>query len=256
MTIIAGALWPWWGEAGMPSPPVRGLRPQAAILVCDSRWTMKGGKAGWHEDMGRKMFQIARDAGAVYAGHVEAGEEALNALAARFSKGRVKHNDRPRLARDVFKAVYGRHQTTEPLRILVGHCDPKGFAGLTYFGNENGFEPRPEQGVSVIAWRDSKEAFTDGLADVIKETVWGSPGAGLSPYRPMTSVGAAMYRFVLEPGQDSTVGGRLQLGMAIPEGFKTYALVTNRDPTDDSGWRRITPEPGKLRTWEPRVRKA
>ena len=110
--------------------------------------------------------------------------------------------------------------------------------------------------MKVIAWRDSKEAFTEGLVDAIKEIVWGeSPGGRrLDPGNAMTAVGAAMYRFVLEPGHDINVGGPLQLGMALPDGFKTYALVTNRDPTDESGWRKLTPEPGTLRTWsEPKL---
>ena len=255
MTIAAGALWPWWGEAGMPSPPVRGLRPQAAILVCDSRWTIKGGKAVWHEDTAQKMFQIARNAGAVYAGHAEAGEEALNRLAARFSKGRAK-KDQLGMARGLFKAVYDRHNTTEPLRIILGHCDPAGFAGLTYFGAENGFAPEPVEGVSVIAFSESEEAFRHGLAEVIKETVWGGKGGRFSPDNAALSVGIAMYNFVIEPGQDSTVGGGVQLGMVTHEGFKKLAMVTNRAPTEKSGWRRIAPAPGELRTRKPRMRKA
>ncbi len=130
----------------MPSPPLTGLRPQAAILVCDGRWTIKEGHAVSHEDTGQKMFQIARDAGAVYAGHVEAGEEALSRLGARFERGHAKR-DRLHLARDLFRAVYRDHHTKEHLRIIVGYCDASGLAGLTYFGSENDFNPIAEEGV-------------------------------------------------------------------------------------------------------------
>ena len=115
MTIIVGALWPWWGEAGMPTAPVRGLKPQVAILASDSRWTIsREGKADTYEDVGQKMFQIAPDAGAVYAGDVEAGEEALNELVDVRHEGTAGAQGHPFLvARDVFKAVYGVTNTRQ-----------------------------------------------------------------------------------------------------------------------------------------------
>lgn len=139
----------------MPSPPLTGLLPQAAILVCDSLWTIREGHSVSHEDVGQKMFQIARDAGAVYAGHVEAGEEALSRLGARFERRRAKQS-RLHMARDLFRAVYRNHHTKVPLRIIVGYCDDRGFAGLTYFGSENDFIPMAEKGIKLIAWPESE----------------------------------------------------------------------------------------------------
>lgn len=94
---------------------------------------------------------------------------------------------------------------------------------------------------------------------MIQETVWGNKsGHEFSPDTALLSVGIATHKFVIEPGKDTTVGGWLQVGMADEHGFKTYGVVTapGANASNPESWRKITPEPGQLRTRKPRLRKA
>jgi hypothetical protein len=164
MTIAVAAIWPWDYVLDLSGVPSAAL-PQAVILLSDSRWTFVDPtipRPLYYEDVGTKLFQISNDAGAVYAGHVNAGEECLSRLARRFRKKLVK-KPVTGMTKDLFREVYSRHNTKHPLRVFVGACSPGGRSELWYFGSERNFEPIKLTGIQLLAWPNTEQVFRAGL---------------------------------------------------------------------------------------------
>ena len=257
MTIAVAALWPWDYISSVMDLSTKAPLQQAVILLSDSRWTIKckdpsksGGVAENHLDGGKKLFKTASDAGAVYAGHVAAGEECLSRLARRFQKNMVK---RPvtRLARDLFRAVYAGHHTKSPLRIFVGSCNQAGQAELWYFDSDKAFEPIRLTGVNLLAFPDTQKMFREGLeaeSHIIRPD-------RLTPLQGFLWLSAALQEHVMWPEVDRSVGGKIQSAVIDSGGFTTNVLLSapadNAQLSDDA-WKKLTPEAGELRTLYPR----
>ena len=187
MTIAIAAKWPWELILKLADlPPGRRIN-QAAILLSDSRWTISrsstlGEGSEIHLDVGTKLFQLSNDAGAVYAGDTSAGEESMWRLERRFKQNRV--NKPPHiLAREMFKAIYARHRTENPLRIWVGVCDPQSRADLWFFNSDADFEPEAADGVQILAFPETEMAFREGLETVIQDSFANPSNIPLGPDR-------------------------------------------------------------------------
>jgi len=244
MTVAIGALWPWARLAELAGLPSNSP-PTAVILIADSRWTYS---LTHREDVGTKLFQLAKDAGAVYAGDVDSGEECLSRLARRFQKNRIK---RPvtGLARDLFRAVYKRHKPVHPLRIFVGACGRGSNAELWGFDSDADFNPVSLTDVHLLAFTATEEAFWSGLeyeSHIIR------PNKPPDPIDGAQWLGTALDEHIIRPKFDEGVGGKIQCAF-FENGACNDVKMLSSD--DGKSWERRSPDAGELKTFRPRLRK-
>lgn len=260
MTIAVAALWPWtakqvvdlwdWQQlTGVRSnhfPP----RPSAVILLSDSRWTYIDPSSPHqriigYEDIGTKLFNLATDAGAVYAGLVDAGEECLEKLASRFSKRRV---ERPvtTMAQNLFRATYASRTTNYPLRILLGACTPDSIAELWSFESANNFSPSRLSGIQILAPSSNVEGtFLDGLAEVLIEV---SPQPyDLTPRKAALWLATALQYYIIERNIDITIGGKIQCAIIDKSGFHVATIARIDKPVNPKILEMYSPRPGELK---------
>ena len=247
MTIAIGALWPWARLASLAglreNPP-----PRATILIADSRWTFlyPGGRPSDYSDVGTKLFRIAKDAGAVYAGDVDSGEECLARLARRFEKRRVKLPV-TRMARDLFRAVYSRHHPGHPLGIFLGACSDRGDPELWYFDDSSDFEPVPLVGLNLLAFPETEKTFRAGL-EYEKHII--RSGQPAEPIDGALWLIAALKEHVIDKDVDPSVGGKIQCAVIDGGGFQPIGISGSADT--GTTWQPISPRAGELKTFRPR----
>ena len=235
MTIAVAALWPWdvsqiaelweWERLQGLNPPFPPT-PRAGILMSDSRWTYSPGKT---HDWGSKLFRLTHDAGAVYSGHVPSGEDALNRLGKWFHKGKVRSPAKAVTAK-LLRQTYGAAKSSDPLRVFVASCGPTGPAQLLYFDSDHRFVPLSLYGVRVLARPDTEHAFRTGLSEAMKEIMRGS--ADITLAKSALCLAIALQQYVIGPGIDDSVGGKIQCAIVDQRGFHRMGL--SRGYPDDT----------------------
>lgn len=120
MTLAVAACFPWGklGRMRWAQPNIVNLE-QGVILATDSRFTI--GAA--HDDAGQKLYPLARNAVAVFAGDVLAAQRALNDAKTYLIRrgGSVKDPTEP--VSDILRRAYSKHKRVRhvyPLHVLVG----------------------------------------------------------------------------------------------------------------------------------------
>jgi len=248
------------------------ITPEAIVLASDSRWTYPDGQC---EDYATKLFQLASDAGAVYAGVSALGELCLTGL-----RDRLRGQKAPcssyfqRLAQHTFQEVYeqatkGIPHNKRVLYMLLGICDASGQAELYRFKYNADFRPERLAGIQAIGCQAPAMIFGKLLRHELKRQI----GEGLSfrhrhrkvlaglknsgfvvpipitPYHIAMIAGYAL-NTIVESKISDFVGGRLQCAVITKEeGFQVLSLRYTTDPTNEGpGFATATIQQRKLKT--------
>ena len=160
MTLAVAAKYPWSTFHKLIN--IGAHAPQAVILASESRWTYNNYNIPY-EDIGTKLFRLAKDCGAVYSGDAEAGGDCIDELSKKLSKRKI-----PSSQRSLFTA-----ETTflYPLYILVGVCDSSGQASLIYFSSQSNFKPVFLEGVYGVGIREAYASFEERFKKEIESEV-------------------------------------------------------------------------------------
>jgi hypothetical protein len=221
------------------------------------------------QDDTTKLVQIARNAGAVYVGHVEAGEGCLSSLVGKYQNKRLGSGV-IRETQKLFKRVYSNYANASRVMVLLAFCSSQGRAELWQFDSKDDFVPVQQTGVRVLAHLDSTaKALRQGLDSVMNyhltnpsSPLYLAPGSRLSDKRflpfelgsddPGKDVGVgatwletALDASVIGTGVDITVGGPMQSAVMYSVGFLWRGHAVKRD--NDESWKLLTPAPGELR---------
>ena len=172
-------------------------------------------------DQGTKLFRLADDAGAVYAGHVPAGEESLSRLAKWFQRGKIR-KQASRTASELVRRVYDQHKAVSPLRVFVGVCNPAGPARLLYLDSDHDFDAKALSGVKLLADVGTEEAFYRGLDEVAEEVIRGP--IDITPDKATLRLSIALQDFIIAPAVDKAVGGSIQCAIIDSSGFHRMGL--------------------------------
>ena len=201
-------------------------------------------------DQGTKLFRLADDAGAIYSGHVPAGEESLSRLTKWFQKGKIR--DRPsQTASELFRRVYDQHKaaSVSPLRILVGVCGSEGPARLLYFDSDENFVAKTLSGVKLLADVGTEEAFHRGLDEVTVEVI--RRPVDINPDKATLCLSIALQDFVIAPAIDKAIGGSVQCAIIDSGGFHRRGLTKSNARSS----MQISPRSGELKLHHPRERR-
>lgn len=270
MTIAVGAKYPW-GSLNRLLPS--GFKiTEAVILAADSRNNKKQGSYYTPElNIGTKIFQLGRDAVAVYAGMSNIGEKCIAELRWKLSSQESFNTDNSkRVAQETLQTVY-KHNVAlmqvepddAPLYIIIGVCNKDGKAELYMGSYASYFTLEPVSGLNVLAWPDTKDLFDEFLSDEIDQTVEDE----LSIRRRLTEVPLALQltmpikpehvatmiedtlSSIITTGTDKTIGGRVQCAMTTSEGV-TFPEISNtpNGTNQGPGWTRATAKQEELKS--------
>ncbi len=235
MTLSVAAVFPWGALAQLRGQGIN--VPQAVVFLTDSRWTIMN-SARPALDIGRKLFPIAKDAAAVYAGDVEGGEYCIEQLAweiGRSSSRNGKHF--LRIAEDTFKRTYAdlkrrrmqQRKELHPLYILIGACRPEGVASLSYLSSESKFVPKPLTGVCAIGAPQARQAFAAALnGEAQKNKGMFDTSTAVDGWAG--KLATLLSSQVITSSADTTVGGKVQLGLIDKNGFRHVHIARTPIP--------------------------
>lgn len=259
MTITVAAMWPWklqhivdlWEWNRLIGTPDTGFPPQpvAVILMSDSRWTFPSTALSSirHEDTGKKLFQIAANAGAVYTGDVESGEKSLARLFLRLAKGRVQQ-PHLRSTRHIFQMEYRSRTNPGPLGVFLGSCSVDGKAELWGFNSERDFAPIRLGGINVRAPNiDIETRFLEGLEEIINDVA--PQPADLTLDNGALWLAIALQYYVIRPAVDESIGGKIQFAIIDKTGFKRMNFGRLSRTGTPQILERFTPGTGETNTW-------
>ena len=270
MTIAVGAKYPW-GSLNRLLPP--GFKiPEAVILASDGRLSKKQGSDYTPKlDIGTKVFQLGRDAVAVYAGISVIGEKCIDELRWRLSKQYSPNSVNSRkIAQEVFQTVYKHNLASmqvnlddAPLYILIGACNKRGQAELYKASYASHFRLEPVSGLNAIAWPDTKNSFDNFLSDELSKQVENElslrqrfPKIPIASWVPMPIKAeqvailiVAILSRIIETGMDKTIGGMVQCAIVTNEGvtFPEISYTTN-GTNQGRGWTRATANQEELKS--------
>lgn len=270
MTIAVGAKYPW-GSLNRLLPS--GFKiSEAVILASDGRISKKQGSDYTPErDIGTKVFQLGRDAVAVYAGISEIGEKCIDELRWKLSKQHSPNSVNSRkIAQEVFQNGYKHNLALTkvspedaPLYILIGACNKRGQAELYKGSYISNFTLEPVSGLNVLAWLDTKNLFDNFLSGELNKQVENElslrkrfPEIPMASWVPMpikpehvaTLIVATLSR-VITTGADKTIGGMVQCAIVTSEGmtFPEISYTTN-GTNQGPGWTRATANQEELKS--------
>ena len=269
MTIAVGAKYPWGSLNKLLSSGIN--ISEAVILASDGRLSKKQGlNYVLESDIGTKVFQLGRDAVAVYAGISEIGEKCIDELRWRLSRQKPDSVKSRKIAQQVFRTIY-KHDLAKmqispddaPLYILIGACNKRGRAELYEASYASGFVLEPKLGLNAIAWPETKRAFNNLLDDELNKQVEDElslrqrysqvPMASWVPM-PIKAEQVAMsivsiLRRLVEVGNDKTIGGMVQCAIVTDEGILSPEISYTTNPTNQGpGWNRATAKQDELVT--------
>lgn len=270
MTIAVGAKYPWGSLNKLPPPDTK--IPEAVILASDGRFSEKQGVDYIPKlDVGTKIFQLAGDAAAVYAGISKIGEECVDELRCRLSKRQTPSSTNSKItAQEVFREVYKHNLALmkvrpddAPLYLLIGACSKSGQAELYKASYASDFKLEPLADLNIIAWPETKNSFYSLFSDELNKKVEDEisqrqryPQVPMASWIPMpikaeevAIVIAAILSRVIESGSDNTIGGMVQCAVITREGVSFPEISYTTDPTNEGpGWTRATAKQSELRT--------
>ncbi len=270
MTIAVGVKYPWGDLSRLPPPNSK--IPEAVILASDSRFSKKQ-PDGYVPvlDIGTKLFQLGRDAAAVYAGISKVGEECFGELRWQLSQQNVlKSTHSKEIAQKTFRTVY-KHQLAlmklepgdAPLYILIGACNKRGQAELCSFNYATDFNPEPLAIPKALGWPDTVDRFKKLLREELNKNVEEQlslrhryPQVPMASWVPMPIKAEevailiiSILSRIIESGSDKTIGGKLQCALINAEGVSLPEISYSPDPTNEGpGWTRATVNPHGLTT--------
>lgn len=232
MTLSVAAVFPWGALARLRGQGVN--IPQAVVFATDCRWTFENSTRP-ALDTGRKLFQVAKEVAAVYAGDVKCGEECIGQLS--YELMRASEKDSPRfltVAERTFKRTYAQVRFTTrrsvyPLHILMGACSPHGAAGLWYFSSEKKFVPVAVTGVCAIGAPQARQVFAEALNQEAQRN------KGMFDMSTVVDgwalkLASLMFNTVITSAADPTVGGKVQLGVIDQKGFRSLHVARTPVP--------------------------
>ena len=270
MTIAVGAKYPW-GSLNRLLPS--GFKvPEAVILASDGRISRKQSSDYTPErDVGTKVFQLGRDAVAVYAGISVIGEKCIDELRRRLSKQHPPNSVKSRkIAQEVFQTVYKHNLALTkvspddaPLYVLIGACNKRGQAELYKASYASHFRLKPVSGLNVAAWPDTKNSFNSFLSGELNKQVENElslrqrflkiPIASWVPMpikaEQVAILIVAILSRIIETGMDKTIGGMVQCAIVTNEGVTFPKVSSTTNGTNQGpGWTRATANQKELKS--------
>ena len=229
MTLLVGAHFPWEDLRRRPIFRSLATLPMAdgIILAADSRWTFPDGRT---EDGAVKLFGIAPNAIATYAGSAAAGEDAITGLSTRLEGGQATIAEWSSHVATVIDDAWQRHQPNEDgLEILLAYSYPSGLAWLGHFSSANGFRPQEVTDIVTIGPETARLHFSQALRAAVAENTRSlKTTANLLMIEFEASLIVATLTDVCELRTDEAVGGKVLCAATIlgkPQGIGVTRLM-------------------------------
>ena len=202
--------------------------PRTVILITDSRWSFLGSRRE-PEDVGKKLFQLGTNAGAIYSGHVESAERGIGRVKRLLRSSRVTADRLPEIA-ERLRAAHRQVGYGQVLNVVIAFRDDDR-ARLVSLTSSEDFIPMPVEGIQVLADERTREAFRQGLDSVVDQTFRQTLSVPFDHLTGVRWVVSAMDLFVMNPKFDRTVGGKLQCGVIDDRGVVRMGYARSRKPT-------------------------
>ena len=222
------------------------FRPTPAILlIADSRWSWKIGED--YDDGGVKLVSLDSHVGAIYAGSVAAGENALAQLTAAFREARVAGTHAYVEPERILREVWRRHRhPNDVLQLCLG-----GFLGSAAepvafrFDSISQFRAQPIQGIEAIGWPDAIVYFLRRLAeDLGRESAMDltEKALALTPDHWCTKLGLLLLETAAseEANLRKTAGDSIQAAIITPSGMEGRSLSRISFQRDQPDVRQLT----------------
>jgi hypothetical protein len=242
MTIAIAAEFPW-GRVRSIIATYPGLTAeQGIVFATDSRFSFGANPA--HDDLGRKLYAIARNAAVVFSGDVLDAQAVVTALREYGQKAprtptRTLLRDIQELCRE---ALSDRPDPVYGIQLLIGICDVDGQTQIIRVTSESGFSPLIVPGVQVVGSKEAERAFLSHLDAIDREH------ADRGNYIRSTDgwnlqVVAALSSTLRQPGMTRVIGGRIQTVLLTREGMAEQGAAyvsAGGDPSDIRAWQTAT----------------
>jgi hypothetical protein len=220
------------------------------ILATDSRWTYADRAP---EDMGQKLWKLDETGGvgAVFAGDVRSAEEGLETARRRL---KLLISPSPETVVDVVSKalgqVYEAHKALRkdlgPLYVLLGVAW-EGGTSILRLSSGRGFHPELTDDIQVIGWPSACEKLMVRLQELEDESRSGSTAWMISPDEWALRLVGALFTHVIEPGQEVSVGGGVQIAIMGPSLWRDITVVRLPWRQPNAQWERISIDPGKVK---------
>lgn len=254
MTIAVAATFPWGLLRKVVTSMPGGSIPGGVILATDSRWTY-GDRPP--EDVGQKLWKLApeRGIGAIFAGDVRAAEEALDLAEQRLKS--ITQTSPSTVAPvisnallDTYEAHSRKRDSVHPLYVLVGMANIRGEGILIKYNYANDFVPVFVVGTEAIGTPSACRKFRDKLPDIDAALLPRNGGSwSLDIDEWALHLVANIFYAVIEPGDEPTVGGGIQIATISPKGWNELAIDRTPNPDDPAAWEQISADTDKLKKW-------
>ncbi len=242
MTIAVAAVFPRGQVLSILAALPGAIVDQGIVFASDSRFSW--GNDPMHEDYGRKVHRLARNAAAVFAGDVLGGQAVIDALRTfglerQPNAGGVDPGELQRVAKEAWKA---RENPRGVGQFLVGIVSPQGYPLILRLTSKADFWPLVLPGVQVIGVEEAGAAFRQHL-DAIDNDEAQKGKFALKPLDWNGRVVAALDAALRQPGMSGQVGGRIQTIVVTKDGTiepEIWTLRLDQDPTDPRSLNQIT----------------
>jgi hypothetical protein len=261
MTLCIGLKYPW-GVMGGINPPL-GARSTAIILATDSRWVF--GKANSAPvDKAQKLFPIARNAVAVYAGASELAEECIRKL--KYLAPQPSSSKRTLNGQMVQKRFMDTYQEYVADRrfahgkpdvdIMIGVFEEPFGGELIRFRSSSDFAPEKTEGIQTIGVLGAGQMFRQEFQHIVK-----SKSNQASSHISRIKVAdvfmwiAAALEKVKASEYGKVIEGWTECVVIDKSGVYCPNIKYTTDPTNEGpGFTRVTPHKGEIGTTEQMLR--
>ncbi len=212
------------------------------LLMTDSRFTYASGS---HRDDGAKMWKLAANIGAVFAGDVEIGEKSLALV--QSSIGSVD-----RITFDVIVASFKDgvdrfYRRSRPTSFVLGAVSAAGEARMFFVDHKLGPVPREETGKFLtIGHPDALAAFVTELGEIPEGPLHQLGADPLAEFHLHALPYVSTFARALVRGGE-TVGFPMQIMLVTEFGEETLHL-TSMESADTPRFEKLSAGPGEVRS--------
>ena len=248
MTIAIAATFPW-GRLGRAVNAVPGAASIGGIILAtDSRFSYD---KDYHEDDGQKLWRLAPQIGAVLAGDVYIAEEALEQCERSLRLVTIRREVVAEVVSGTLKEVYAAHKRRRgsqinAVQILVGMASEPTEISILKFDAEHDFFPELEKDVQSIGSARAKFTAKMDEADeaffTVRGTVW---KIGIREWA--LRLVSTPFSDVVEPGDDDSVGGGIQIATIDRTGWSWCNVDRLRDLTSGVSWEHASVAPDDVK---------
>jgi hypothetical protein len=152
--------------------------------------------------------------------------------------------------REVFAAHAKKRRDLGPLYVLIGLARLDGKTSVIRLGYDDEFDPHIEDDLQVIGWPSACEKLLAKLAEKEEGFLAGEVAWKVDIEEWALRIAGTLFTDVIEPGDERTVGGGVQVAILGPNSWKDLTVVRLglRD-IETAEWELISADPERLKSY-------